>query len=209
MRGCAGISEMARLFGFSRTHGFPTALYVAILKVLSSLMRMTEGLVSYGQIMLGRSKPCGTGCDLYPAPKRFKYTSGRLCGTAFPQKHSLHLGAIMWTHSTPIAKLLKPLFTFFETALRREKSGAKLQEYCPYPSLLCLCKTGYNLMPLRRGLLYLISSLGESSSLSLARNFGSPIMRESLITNQSPNIPFYTHRCRQLPNSIFWQELST
>ena len=119
------------------------------------------------------------------------------------------MGTYMWTHSAPVANLLKPLFKFFETALGRKKSSAKLRGYCPYPSSLCLYKTGYNLMPLRRGLLYLISSLGKSSSHSLAGNFGLPAMRESLTTNQSPNTPSCTHRCRQLLNSISWQEPST
>ena len=53
MGGCVGISEMAKLFGSGRTHGFPTALYVAILRVLSPLMRKTEGLMLCGQITLG------------------------------------------------------------------------------------------------------------------------------------------------------------
>ena len=157
---------------------------------------MTEGLVSYGQIMLGRSKPCGTGCGLYLTLKRFKYSSERLCGTIFPPKHSLHLVASMWTHSVPAANLLKLPFTFFETALGREKSGVKLREYCPYPSLICLCKTGYNIMQLWKGLFYPISSHGESSSLSLAGNFGSPVMKESSTTNLAPNIPLCTYRCR-------------
>ena len=145
-----------------------------------------------------------------PCPKKeFKSPSGRLCGTAFPQKLSLLLGTYMWTLFAPVANLLKPLFIFFETALGREKSSAKLRGYCPYPSSLCHCKTGYNLMPLRRGLLFLISSLGKSSSCSLAGNYGLPAMRESLTTNPSPNIPSCTHLCRQLLNSISLQEPST
>ena len=50
--GCVGISEMAKLFGFDRTYGFPTAPYVAILRVLSPLMRKTEGLMLCGQTTL-------------------------------------------------------------------------------------------------------------------------------------------------------------
>ena len=118
------------------------------------------------------TKPCKTGCGLYLTLKRFKCSSRRLYGTVFPPKHSLHLVASMWTYSVPAPNLLKQPLTFYETALGQEKSSVKLREYCPCPSLLCLCKTGYDIMQHWRGLFCPISSHGESFSLSLAGNFG-------------------------------------
>ena len=118
------------------------------------------------------TKPCGTGCGLYLTPKRFKCSSGRLCRTIFPPKHSLHLVTSMWTHSVPAANLLKQPFTFYKTALGQEKSGINFWEYCPCPSLVCLCKTSCDIMQHWRGLFYPISSHGKSFSLSLAGNFG-------------------------------------
>ena len=45
-------------------------------------------------------------------------------------------------------------------------------------------------------LYYPIRSRGESTSLSLAGNFGLPEMKESLRTNLTPNIVSYTPRCK-------------
>ena len=141
--------------------------------------------------------------------KKFKSSSGRLCETTFPLKLSLPKGANIWTLFSLVANLLKPLFTFFETVLGQEKSGDKLQEYCPYPSSLCHCKTGFNQMPIQRGLPILISSLGKSYFRSLAGKFGLPVMREYLTTSPPPNMPSYTLRCKQPLNSISWQAPST
>ena len=39
----------------------------------------------------------------------------------------------MWTHSVPAANPLKQLFTFYETAPGREKSGINLKGILPLP----------------------------------------------------------------------------
>ena len=194
-----GLSKMDKLFRFGRTHGFPTAHCVVILRVLSSPMMKTVGLTCCGQTTLRLStfqtslfpptsktsfkvslwhalltfltpffgltirvralwsphhnffitnirshgtKPCGTSCGLYLAPKRSKFSSWRLCATNYPLKHSYPLVASMWILTALIATPLKRLYTFFEIAPVREKSGTNHWEYCPYPSFICRYKTG-------------------------------------------------------------------
>ena len=88
------------------------------------------------------TKSCGTGCGLYLAPKRSTYSSGRLCVTGFPLKHSYPLEASMWILIALTTNPLKRLYTFFKIAPGRERSGTNHREYCPCPSFACHCKTG-------------------------------------------------------------------
>ena len=102
----------------------------------------------------------------------------------------------MWILNARVATPLKQLYTFFKTAPRREKSSPNHQDYCPCPSFICCYKTGYDTMQHWIELYYPIRSRGESTSLSLAGNFGLPEMKESLRTNLTPNIVSYTPRCK-------------
>ena len=141
-----------------------------------------------------------------PCPKKIQVFLWKPLRNRLPTKTFLALtGANIWTLFALVANLLKPLFTFSETVLGQEKSGAKLQEYCPFPSSLCHYKTGFNQMPIQRGLPILISSLGKSYFRSLAGNFGLPVMREYLTISPPPNMPSYILRCKQPLNSISWQ----
>ena len=147
-------------------------------------------------------KPCGIGCGRYLAPKKSKSSFGRPSEIACPLNLSLLIGANIWTLFAPVANPMKPLFTFSEIALGQEKSGAKLQEYCPYLSSLCLCKIGFTKMPTQRGLPILTSSLGTSYSRSLAGNSSWPGMKEYLTISPSPNMPSFILRCKLPLNSI-------
>ena len=104
----------------------------------------------------------------------------------------------MWIPIAPIATHLKQLYTYFETAPGREKSGPNLREYCPYLSFICHYKTGSDIMQRWIELYFPISSRGESISLSPVGNFGLPTMKESSRTNLNPNIVSYTPWCKQL-----------
>ena len=63
-------------------------------------------------------------------------------------------------------------------------------------------KTGSDIMQRWIKLYFPISSCGESTSLSLARNFGLPEMKESSRTTLDPSIVSYTPWCKQLQNFI-------
>ena len=88
------------------------------------------------------TKPCGTGCGLYLAPKISTYSSGRLCVIDFPPKYSYPLEASMWILIALATNPLKRLYTFFKIAPGRERFGTNHREYCPCPSFACHCKTG-------------------------------------------------------------------
>ena len=108
----------------------------------------------------------------------------------------------MWIPIAPIATHLKQLYTYFETAPGREKSGPNLREYCPYLSFICHYKTGSDIMQRWIELYFPISSRGEPVFLSPVGNFGLPAMKESSRTNLDPNIVSYTPQCKQLLNFI-------
>ena len=88
------------------------------------------------------TKPFGTGYGLPLAPKRSKSSSGRLCTTDSPPKHTYHLDVRLWILVALDASHYKQLYTFFVTVIGRKRSGTNPQVSCPCPSSNYRYKTG-------------------------------------------------------------------
>ena len=143
------------------------------------------------------TKPLGTRYGPPLALKRSKSSSGRLCVTDSPPKHTYHLDVRLWILAALDASHQKLLYTFFVTILRRKRSGTNPQVSYPYPFSNCHYKNGCELMLRWVGHPYPTNRHGKSVSLSLVGSFGWHEMKEYSRNSPAPNIALSILRYRR------------
>ena len=118
------------------------------------------------------TKPAGTGYGPPRAPRKSKFSFGRLCVTVSPPKLSSHLAGHMWICDARDVNIWKLQFTFFESVLGQKRSGTNRQVYYPCPFSSCHFKNGCEGTRQWMGFRYLTTSRGGSISPSHVGSFG-------------------------------------
>ena len=117
-------------------------------------------------------KPVGTGYGPPHAPRKSKFSSGRLCVTVSPPKLSSYLAGRLWIYDARDVNIRKLRFTFFETVLGQKRSGANHQVCYLFPFSNCHFKNGCDGTRRWMGLRYHTISRGKSISPSHVGSFG-------------------------------------